>query len=156
MENLEARFLQGKVLRRSLPVIKGTPSAAAPVLKRLQLPQGELAHIWNGDEPIRYIAVLELRAGTVRGNHYHLHKRELVYVISGQINVAVQDIQTRERATFRLAAGDLGVIDTSVAHVYEISQAGEAIEFSGTAFNAADSYGWDLRQGFGQNSYSPS
>src|SRR5207244_7219783 len=67
----ESTFLSGKVLRRSLPVVQPASGSGAPSLKRLLLPQGELAQFYDGEEPIRYLAYIELRPGVVRGNHYH-------------------------------------------------------------------------------------
>ncbi len=138
-------FLDGRVLKRSLEPFTPPLPPDAPVLKRLNLAQGELAHFWNGEEPIRYIASLELRAGTERGNHYHVHKRECIYVISGKISVAVEDPASRRHDNFVLQGGDLAVIDTGIAHVYCIAIPGLAVEFSSAVFDPADVYAWKLR-----------
>ena len=92
----ETEYLAGKVVQWSLPLISGRSGPEAPALKRLLLPQGELAQIHDSDEGIRYLAVLETRAGGVRGNHYHKVKVEWVYVTQGKLLVRVQDIQTNE------------------------------------------------------------
>src|SRR5262245_33775434 len=57
----EPAFLSGKVLKQTLPVFNGPTGPEAPPLKRLALPQGELTSIHNADEPIHYIAFIELR-----------------------------------------------------------------------------------------------
>ncbi len=139
-----ASFLNGKVLKRSLPVIAGAPPPGAPTLKRLLLPQGELAHFWNGEEPIHYLAFLELRAGAVRGNHLHRHKRELVYLISGEISLSIQDIESGQRESLLLQAGDLASISTGIAHRYHVNLPGQAIEFSSSPFDPADLYLWQF------------
>jgi hypothetical protein len=102
---VEAKYLAGKVVKRSLPTITGRPGPDAPALKRLLLPQGELAQILDSEEGIRYLAAFELRAGGIRGNHYHKAKEEWIYVVQGRLNVAVQDIQTSARAAVPLAPG---------------------------------------------------
>ncbi len=142
MSESEISLLNGRVTKRSLLSVTGAPPPGAPELKRLMLRQGELAHFWNGAEPIRYIAYLELRPDTVRGNHYHLRKRELVYVITGEITVLVEDATSRNRETLLLRTGDLGFIDTRIAHRYQITSPGHAIEFSSATFDPTDLYPW--------------
>jgi uncharacterized cupin superfamily protein len=133
----EVTLLAGKVWKRSLPVIQGSPPADAPRLKRLALPQGELAHFSDG-EKIEYIAFVELRVGGTRGNHYHRKKEEGVYLIRGEMLLFVQDIQTQERASLTLRAGDLAVVSTGIAHAYQTTKPGDAVEFSKARFDAAD------------------
>jgi len=77
----------GGVRKWSLPIITGAPATGAPLQKRLALPQGELAQIWDGHSGVRYLAVMELRTGALRGNHYHLRKHEWVYLISGELTL---------------------------------------------------------------------
>jgi uncharacterized cupin superfamily protein len=118
-------------------VIEGNPPDSAPRLKRLALPQGELAHFSDG-EKIDYIAFVELRLGGIRGNHYHQKKEEAVYIIRGEMLLFIQDIQTRERAALTLQAGDLAVVPTQIAHAYQTTRPGDAVEFSRAKFDAAD------------------
>ena len=59
----ESEYLAGKVVKWSLPVISGRPGADAPTLKRLFLPQGELAQVHDSEEGIHYMAVIETRIG---------------------------------------------------------------------------------------------
>jgi mannose-6-phosphate isomerase-like protein (cupin superfamily) len=131
-------FLNGKVLKRSLTAIQGRPAPGAPRLKRLLLDQGELAHFWDGDTPIHYLAFVELRAGAFRGNHFHRVKRELFYVISGEALLSVEDIATRQRAEVPLRPGDLAEISVEIAHAFTTVAPGHAIEFSEAKFDAAD------------------
>ena len=140
----ETDYLAGKVVKWSLPLISGRPGPEAPALKRLLLPQGELAQIHDSDEGIRYLAVLETRAGGVRGNHYHKVKVEWVYVTQGKLLVRVQDIQTNERASVPLQTGDMLLIQTGIAHMLQTIELGQAIEFSETRFNAADIFPFHL------------
>src|SRR5436305_702140 len=83
----EMILLGGKVRKQALAVVQPPSVAESPTLKRLMLPQGELAQFYDGDEGIRYIAQIELQAGSVRGNHYHKAKEEWVYLISGEVNL---------------------------------------------------------------------
>ena len=134
----ESAFLNGKVLKRSLPVLRLPLEPDAPALKRLLLSQGELAQFHDADEGIRYLAFIELVPGQVRGNHYHQVKEELVYVIRGELLLDVADIDSQARASVALRTGDLAVIRTRIAHALRPVEPGQAIEFSSSRFDPAD------------------
>jgi uncharacterized RmlC-like cupin family protein len=135
---VESSFLGGKVLKRSLPALSAPAGPAAPAMKRLLLPQGELAQICDGAEAFRYMATIELRSGAVRGNHYHRFKEEYMYIISGEVLLVVQDMDNQERIDVPLQLGDLVFIQTRVAHALKVMQPGVAIEFSVARFDPAD------------------
>ena len=133
-------FLNGKVRKRSIPALPLPLPPNAPELRRLMLPQGELAQFHDSDEAIRYIAFIELLAGQVRGNHYHKVKREFVYVVRGEVMLHSVDIESGARISLTLQAGDLATIETGIAHALQTLQPGQAIEFSPARFDAADIY----------------
>jgi dTDP-4-dehydrorhamnose 3,5-epimerase-like enzyme len=136
---ISTSLLAGKVQKWSLPVFQGSPPpAAAEHLKRLCLPQGELAQFYNAEQGIRYIAFAELRPDCLRGNHFHRVKEEFVYIISGQVSLVVEEIESKSRASGTLESGDLVFIPTLIAHVFRPIQAGQAIEFSTARFDPAD------------------
>lgn len=132
--------LAGKVRKTTLPALTPPTGPDAPSLKRLLLTQGELAQFHDADEPIRYMAYIELREGTVRGNHYHEVKAEFVYLIAGALQLVVEDLATNVRETIPMQAGDLAFISTRVAHALQITKPGHAIEFSSARFDAADTH----------------
>jgi quercetin dioxygenase-like cupin family protein len=134
----ETTYLNGKVRKHSLPVFQTTSGTGLPRLKRLLLPQGELAHFYDGDEGVRYIALIELKAGGLRGNHYHEHKDEGLYMLEGELLVTLKDPQTGEGCSLSLRAGELALIQPGVAHVLKTVHPGRAVEFSTVRFNAAD------------------
>lgn len=134
----DAKFLDGKVLKQSLPVVPLPVEPAAPHLRRLLLPQGELAQFHNAEEGIRYIAFVELLPGQVRGNHYHQAKVELIYMIRGEAVLFVADVESKAQASVNLRAGDLVLIRTGVAHALRPVEPGQVIEFSATRFDPAD------------------
>jgi len=140
----ETSFLDGKVTQCSLPILEPSPAATAAPLKRLRLGQGELAQFYDQEPGMRYLAFLELRAGCVRGNHYHRVKRELMYVIGGALDLVVQDVATGARATLPLRAGDRVTIATGVAHAMRVTEAGQALEASETRFDPADIHRFPL------------
>ena len=136
----ESAFLSGKVRKRSLPAFQPPTGSDAPALKRLLLPQGELAQFHDGPEPIHYQAYIELREGTVRGNHYHEVKEEFIYLIQGELLLVMEDIDSRTRESVSLQTGDLVVISPRVAHALKILKHGHAIEFSTARFDVADTH----------------
>src|SRR5205823_9368959 len=93
---------------------------------------------YDGEEPMRYLAYIELRAGATRGNHYHKVKEEWIYLLKGKAVLLLQDIESHEKASVELASGDLVFIPPGIAHAIAIEQPGQAIEFSKVRFDAAD------------------
>ena len=140
----ETKYLAGKVVKWPLPLITSRPGPEAPALKRLLLPQGELAQVHDSEEGIRYLAFIETRSGSVRGNHYHKIKEERIYVLQGELLVLVEDVETKARASVRLQTGDLLLIETGIAHLMRTIEPGQAIEFSKARFNPADSFPFSL------------
>jgi mannose-6-phosphate isomerase-like protein (cupin superfamily) len=134
----ETIFLDGKVRKKSLGVFQVPPPSDAIGPKRLLLPQGELANFYDGDEGIRYISLVELRVGGVRGNHSHKVKEEHVYVISGQLILVAQDGPAGQRISVELHPGDLIFIATGVVHAFKPIQPGYAVEFSKARFDPND------------------
>jgi uncharacterized cupin superfamily protein len=136
----ESTFLNGKVRKRSLPAFELPLAPETPTVKRLLLPQGELAQFYDANEGVRYMAFIELRPGTVRGNHYHKTKEEWVYMIAGEAVLIVEDIHTKEREFVAVAKGDLAIIATGIAHAIKVEKVGQAVEFSSARFDASDTH----------------
>jgi mannose-6-phosphate isomerase-like protein (cupin superfamily) len=143
---IESTFLNNQVVKRTLAVINGRPAGDAPRLKRLLLAQGELAQVYDDGAGIRYLAFVELRQGAVRGNHYHQVKDEVIYVIQGEILLVVEDIATKERASFSLYTGELAVIPVRIGHGFRTITAGQAIEWSTARFDPTDICPYSLIQ----------
>src|SRR5215471_3270454 len=123
-------LLEGKVRKWSLPALQTSPSGDGLTLKRLMLPQGEVAQFYDADEGIRYIAFAELHPDRVRGNHYHEVKEEFVYITRGKTLLVIEEIQTHMRESTNLETGDLVFIPTRIAHAFRPTVPGQAIEFS--------------------------
>src|SRR5262245_2753772 len=142
----EGTYLGGNILKRTLPTVQPTPvpAAGSPVLKRLMLPQGELAQICDGSEPFRYLAFIELKAGSARGNHYHNAKDEWVYLIRGSVSLEVQEVTGGPRESIPLIAGDLVRIPPGVAHALKVVESGQAVEFSSQRFDPEDIHRFPL------------
>ena len=137
-------YLGGRVRKQALPRFDGPPGPSAPPLKRLLLPQGELAQLLDTEQSIRYLAFIELRDGTVRGNHFHKTKQEFIYLIRGRALLLVEDTQSKAQDRAPMEPGDLIFIPTGVAHRLEVLQTGQAVEFSETRFDPTDTYPYQL------------
>src|SRR5579859_4272957 len=138
-------FLSDKVIKRSLPLLPVPVAPDSPNLKRLALPQGELAQFCNGPEAIRYIAYVELRPVTIRGNHFHRVKAEWFYLIHGELTLALHNTDSGESGSFAMQAGDLVLIPPGIAHAFICRLEGRAVEFSRAIFDPTDSYHFDVK-----------
>jgi Cupin domain len=131
-------YLGGQVRKQILPLFESSPGQTGPPLKRLLLPQGELAQLLDGDHPIRYLAFVELREGAVRGNHFHQIKQEQIYVIRGRALLSVEAPDSKAKDAAPLEEGDLVFISAGVAHRLDVIEAGQAVEFSEERFDPSD------------------
>lgn len=139
-------LFSGQVVQQKLPVLTSPTAPNLPNLKRLMLAQGELAQIHNGADPVRYMAVFELRQGGIRGNHFHKQKRESIYLIAGRVLLAIQALDTQERRDVEVEAGDLVYIAPGVAHALKTLEPGWALEFAPEPLDPADSFRHPLFQ----------
>jgi mannose-6-phosphate isomerase-like protein (cupin superfamily) len=136
-------FLAGQVTHTRLPLLPpGQPGL--PLLKRLALPQGELAQIYDADEGIRYLAWIELKPGCLRGNHYHRRKAEFFYLLAGTVELTVEDLASGERAALTLTTGDLVFLRPEIVHTYRPLTPGHALEFSPVRFEPSDTFRREL------------
>ena len=131
-------LLQGGVVLHRLPAIPVSEASGSPQRKRLLLPAGELAQLTADGTAFRYLACLELREGTERGNHLHRRKQEAFYLLSGAVTLFAQDPQQEDRVEIPLQAGDLVFIAPGIAHGLRVLQSGFAVEFSPEPFDPAD------------------
>ncbi|MFO1458840.1 MAG: cupin domain-containing protein [Verrucomicrobiota bacterium] len=131
-------FFGGKVQRIRLPALPPSESPRVSAPKRITLPTGELAQLTGGETDFRYIACLELREGTLRGNHRHERKQESLYLMSGAASVHALNPETGERAIVDLQPGDLIRIAPGIAHALVVHASGMAVEFAPEPFDPMD------------------
>jgi len=143
----ESRFFGGKLIKWSLPAFHPPFGAPSADIKRLLLPQGELAQVHDGREPIRYLACLDLLANTTRGNHYHGAKREFVYLMRGGYELVAQEVATGEKIRLPIREGELVLVEPGIAHAMVVTAPGVAVEWSPTPFDASDRASHDATGG---------
>ena len=137
-------FLDGRVRRESLPLLAVPTKPDDPELRRLDLPQGQLAQISRAEVAVRYMAWAELRVGGIRGNHWHHRKEEWIYLIEGGVELIVEDRDSKEHEEFTMVTGDLVVIDPGVAHALRPVRDGQCIEYSPVPFDPEDTEAYPL------------
>lgn len=131
-----------KVRLRRLPVTSPPIPAGGG---RIQSPAGELAQIVNGGT-YRFLAYLEFRpdAARPRGNHYHAHKTETLYVISGRLRAVFRDLDSGERTELTIEAGDAVTVEPRCAHVYFALEHSQAVELADTPYDPGDTHPCDV------------
>ena len=105
--------------------------------KRLFLEKGELAEIYNREEPIRHIAYVEFIEGKTRGGHFH-NRQEYFYIIRGEMEFEFIDVDTGIAEKANVKEGDLIILSPKIAHQIKTIKAGHVIEFSGSRLKPED------------------
>ncbi len=59
-----------------------------------------------------------LNPGMTSGNHYHLIKREIIWLMHGPLLVYFEDIKTKEKLKIELMNGQIITLPTEVAHAF--------------------------------------
>lgn len=80
--------------------------------------RGEVAMIVTKGN-LEYVELAEFAdKGVKRGYHYHTMYTERLYVISGQLYLAAEMLETKEKALIGINAGDVITIMPGVAHAF--------------------------------------
>lgn len=107
---------------------------------RITSPAGELVRFANG-ENYRFAAYWNCHpGGPCRGNHYHMEKVEVMYLISGKLHAAYLDLDTDERFDLVLIAGDLVTVRPRLVHSYIALQSAQVVEVASTTYTPTDTY----------------
>ncbi len=61
---------------------------------------------------------IETRAGEVRGNHYHARTRELFFIVSGRVEVIVENLHSGTRQVFSARKGDAFIVEPFEVHTF--------------------------------------
>ena len=54
----------------------------------------------------------------MRGGHYHKHTRELFYILSGEIEIIIEELGSGEKEQFTAKPGDIFVIEPMHVHTF--------------------------------------
>jgi len=61
---------------------------------------------------------IETEANQVRGNHYHKETLELFFIISGEVEIVIDDLRSGQRTEFCARNGDIFVIEPYELHTF--------------------------------------
>ena len=130
-------YLSGKVIIEELPV-GGTDQEE----RRIISPKGEMAQILNrANECFRHLVYWDLDSGKskqMRGNHYHLRKTERYYVISGRLELFLEDVKLLQNEKIELSAGNCITVHPHVAHAFRSLSYAQVLEFSPVPYDPGD------------------
>lgn len=79
--------------------------------------RGEITNVLN--RPIRHVAVITSRKGSIRGNHWHPEDEQYMYLISGRYRSVTKDLDTGEATEQIVESGSLVYCPPRVVHAYE-------------------------------------
>ena len=139
----EQNMFESKIIIESLPI--GGPDEAE---RRIYSEKGEMAQIINReDDSFRQIVYWDIdspRTGVDRGHHYHLTKTDRLYVISGEVELLLEDPQTGEKTTAKLKTGDRVLIAPGIAHAVRSLTYAQVLEYAPDPYDPADTYPYKL------------
>ena len=131
--------LQNKIQITELPITDEFRSQ-----KRLIQERGELALIEDGQQ-FQHLGYFSLLASKgYRGGHYHNHKVEHFYIISGQLFVDLVDVETHEKNQVELQSGTKAIIYPGLAHRFHAIQDSQVIEYYNNVYNSYDDMPFDF------------
>jgi mannose-6-phosphate isomerase-like protein (cupin superfamily) len=87
----------------------------APYMKRLDERGGFWGITQDGWAEVNFI---ETAAHQVRGNHYHKETRELFFIISGEIDIVIENLVSGERSEISVSKGDVFIIEPFELHTF--------------------------------------
>jgi mannose-6-phosphate isomerase-like protein (cupin superfamily) len=88
----------------------------SPYVKKIDQRGGFLGITQESWAEVNFI---ETRANEVRGNHYHKETRELFFIISGEIDIVVDDLNSGKHFEFSVTKGDVFVIEPFELHTFK-------------------------------------
>jgi len=76
------------------------------------------------EEPIKHVAIITSKAGSIRGNHYHPEQIQYVYLVSGKYESISKDLnkENAETETITVEAGSLVITPPMTAHALRFSE----------------------------------
>jgi dTDP-4-dehydrorhamnose 3,5-epimerase-like enzyme len=130
-------MLETKVMIEALP-IGGKDSLE----RRVSSEKGEMAQILNrADEAFRHLVYWELdsgKSGQERGHHYHERKVERFYVLTGELELSLKDIESPAVKKVIVRAGERVTIHPRVAHAFLSLSYSQVLEYSTEPYDPSD------------------
>jgi mannose-6-phosphate isomerase-like protein (cupin superfamily) len=112
--------------------------------RRIFSEKGEMVQILNRThEAFKNLVYWDLnsaKTGQERGHHYHERKIERFYVLTGELELSLKDIETLDIKRLKVKAGDRLIISPRVAHAFRSLRYSQVLEYSPEPYNPTDTY----------------
>jgi dTDP-4-dehydrorhamnose 3,5-epimerase-like enzyme len=80
--------------------------------------RGEITNVL--DRPIKHVAIITSRKGSIRGNHWHPSDEQYIYLITGMYRSVSKEVDVEHAPVEQIVeAGSLVYCPPRVAHAYE-------------------------------------
>ena len=136
-------MLERKVVIEELP-LEGNDTNE----RRILSVKGEMVQILNRtDEVFRHLVYWELdsnRTGQERGHHYHGKKTERFYVLTGELEFSVKELESSSSKKLIVKAGNRFTIAPMVAHAFRSLMYAQVLEYSPDPYDPADTYPYNV------------
>jgi mannose-6-phosphate isomerase-like protein (cupin superfamily) len=136
-------MLETKVVVEQLP-IGGNDNLE----RRIFSEKGEMAQILNRThEAFKNLVYWELdsaRTGQERGHHYHERRTERFYILTGELELSLKDIESLASKRLKVKAGNRVIISPRVAHAFRSLVYSQVLEYSPEPYDPTDTYPYKL------------
>ena len=130
-------MLETKVVVEQLPV-----GGNDNLERRIFSEKGEMAQILNRThEAFKNLVYWELdsaRTGQERGHHYHERSTERFYVLTGELELSLKDIESLASKRLKVKAGNRVIISPRVAHAFRSLMYSQVLEYSPDPYDPTD------------------
>ncbi len=110
--------------------------------------KGEMAQILNRNhESFHHLVYWDLdspNSGQERGHHFHKQKVEFFYIISGELDLIMEDLDTNEKMSVPVEAGQRISIQPNIAHAFRSKRYSQVLEYSPHPYDPSDTYSFRI------------
>jgi len=132
-------MLETKVIIEDLPVEGGNN-----LERRIFSEKGEMVQILNRpNEAFKHLVYWELdstKSGQERGHHYHERKIEHYYVITGELELSLKDLESSVSKKLVVKPGNRLAISPRVAHAFRSLVYSQVLEYSPEPYDPSDTH----------------
>lgn len=116
--------------------------------RRVFSAKGEMAQILNRDnQAFKHLVYWELdsvRSGQERGHHYHEEKIEHFYVLAGELELLLKDLERSGSKKIIVKAGNRLDISPRVAHAFRSHTYSQVLEYSPEPYDPSDTHSYKV------------
>jgi dTDP-4-dehydrorhamnose 3,5-epimerase-like enzyme len=108
--------------------------------RRIFSSKGEMAQILNRNhEAYRHLVYWDLdKTGQERGHHYHQRKTENVYILTGEMDLLLEDLESGLKEKILVQAGNRLTLSPHLAHAYRSRKYSQVLEYASETYDPAD------------------